>query len=226
MHAYEWESAGREFRRAIELNPNYATARHWHAYYLMMSGRADEALAEIARALELDPLSLPINTDFGELLYFARHYDRASLQLRKTLEMDAYYYQARLVLARVYEQKGLFQESVAEFNRARELSGDGTEALASLCHALAASGKKKEARDVLGRLTELSRSRYVSSYDLALIHLGLDERGEAFEWLYKAYEEYAEWGIYLTVDPRLDPLRPDPRFTELARRVGFDAAQD
>jgi DNA-binding SARP family transcriptional activator len=226
MHAYEWQSAGGEFRRAIELNPNYATARHWHAYYLMMFGRTDEALAEIARALELDPLSLPINTDFGELLYFARRYDRAVEQFRKTLEMDAHYYQAHLVLARVYEQEGLFEESVAEFHRATELSGEGTDALASLGHALAASGKKKEARDVLGRLTELSRSRYVSPYELALIHLGLGERDEAFERLYKAYEEYAEWGIYMAVDPRLDPLRPDPRFTELVRRVGFDAAEN
>ncbi|MCA1817784.1 MAG: hypothetical protein LC746_15585, partial [Acidobacteria bacterium] len=176
MHGYEWRSAGREFRRAIELNPNYATAHHWHSYYLIMFGRADEALAEIARALELDPLSLPINTDFGELLYFARLYDRAAEQCRKTLEMDAYFYQAHLVLARVYGLKGRFEESLAESFRAAELSGDSTEALASLGHTLASSGKKKEARDMLTRLGELSQSIYVSPYDVALIHLGLGER--------------------------------------------------
>ncbi|MFN2599148.1 MAG: BTAD domain-containing putative transcriptional regulator [Pyrinomonadaceae bacterium] len=225
MHGYEWRSAGREFRRAIELNPNYATAHHWHSYYLIMFGRADEALAEIARALELDPLSLPINTDFGELLYFARLYDRAAEQCRKTLEMDAYFYQAHLVLARVYGLKGRFEESLAESFRAAELSGDSTEALASLGHTLASSGKKKEARDMLTRLGELSQSIYVSPYDVALIHLGLGERDEAFGWLYKAYEEYADWGIYLTVDPRLDALRSDPRFTELVRRVGFRDAE-
>lgn len=124
MHDYEWPGAGSEFRRALELNPNYATAHHWHAYYLMMTGRAGEALTEIAKALELDPLSLPINTDFGELLFLARQYDRAIEQLRQTLEMDDYYYQAHLVLARVYSQKGMFAEAVAEFFKSRELSGD------------------------------------------------------------------------------------------------------
>jgi DNA-binding SARP family transcriptional activator len=226
MHDYEWPSAEREFKRAIELNPNSAVVHDWYAFYLIMFGRVDEALAEVARALELDPLSLGINTDAGELLYFARQYDSAVEQFQRTLEMDAYYYQAHIVLARVYEQKGMFEQAFAEFFRAIELSGDSTDALASLGHAYAASGKKKEARQMLARLSELSRSRYVSPYEVALIHLGLGEKGEALEWLRRAYEEHAEWVIYMTVDPRLDALRSDPRFTELVRRVGFDGAQN
>jgi len=225
MHGYEWPSAGSEFRRALKLNPNYATAHHWHAYHLIMTGRADEAFTEIAKALELDPLSLPIHTDFGELLFLARQYDRAIEQLRQTLEMDAYYYQAHLVLARVYSQKGMFEESVAEFSRSHEIAGDSTRALASLGHAYGASGKREEARHVLARLNELSKDKYVSPYGVALVYLGLGENDRAFEWLNRAYEEHAEWVIYLTIDPRLDPLRPDQRFGELVRRVGLHDAQ-
>jgi DNA-binding SARP family transcriptional activator/TolB-like protein len=226
MHGYEWLKAETEFSRAIELNPNYATAHHWYAYYQIMSGRVDKAMTEIARALALDPLSLPINTDFGEILYFARQYDRALEQFETTLEMDPYYYQAHLVLARVYEQKGMFEESITEFFRARELSSDSADALASLGHAYATSGKIREARAVLAELKELSQSKYVSPYDIALIHVGLDEKDMAFEGLRLAYDEHAEWGIYLNIDPRLDPLRSDARFSELVRRAGLHNARN
>lgn len=225
MHDYDWPSARREFKRAIELNSNYATTRHWYAYYLTMTGRVGEAMKEIAKALELDPLSLPINTDLGELLYFTGQYDKAVEQFQKTLDMDAYYYQAHLVLARVYEQKEMFEEAIAEFFRAQEISADSTDALASLGHAYGVSGKKKEARDVLARLNELSKGKYVSPYNVALIHLGLGERDRAFEWLRRADEERASSVIFVTIDPRLDPLRSDREFTELLQRVGLHDPQ-
>jgi tetratricopeptide (TPR) repeat protein len=225
LHDYKWSEAELEFKRAFELNPNYATAHHWYAYCLLMVGRPDEALAEIARALELDPLSLPINNDFGDILYFARRYDRAIEQLQKTLEMDPQYLQARVDLARVYEQKGMYKEAVAEFLEAKELSADNVDVLASLAHTFAVSGEREEASKVLARLKKLSKRKYVSPYNLAVVYTGLGEKDRVFEWLHKAYEENAEWMIYLTLDPRFDPLRTDSRFTELARRVGLQKAQ-
>jgi TolB-like protein len=225
MHDYEWPSAGREFRRALKLNPNYPMAHHWYSYYLIMTGQPDEALIEIQKALELDPLSLPIHTDFAELLYLTRQYDRAIEQIQQTLEMDPYYYQAHLVLARIYDQQQRYEESILEFLKAHEIAADNTRALASLGHAYAAWGKKNEAREILTRLDELSKVKYVSPYVVATVHVGLDEHDRAFEWLNRAYEEHAEWIIYLTIDPRLDPLRSDRRYRELARRIGLHDAR-
>jgi DNA-binding SARP family transcriptional activator len=225
MHDYEWSSAGKEFRRALKLNPNYPMAHHWYAYYLIMTGQPDESLIEIEKALELDPLSLPIHTDFGELLYLTRQYDRAVEQIHQTLEMDPYYYQAHLVLARIYDQQQMYEESISEFLKAHEIAADNTRALASLGHAYAAWGKKKEAREILTRIDELSKVKYVSPYVVATVYVGLDEPDRAFEWLNIAYEEHAEWIIYLTIDPRLDPLRSDRRYREIVRRIGLDEAR-
>ena len=221
MHFYEWPDAERSFRRALELSPNYATAHHWYAYYLAFTRQFDEAIAELKRAAELDPLSLPINADFGEILYFTRRYDEAAEHLRKTLEMEPHFFQAHLNLARVYLQKGMYDEAVAEFLRARAISEQGTDALASLAHAYALSGRPGEAREILARLQAGAESQYVSPYRMALIHLGLGDRDRAFGWLRRAYAGHAEWMIYLTVDPSLDPLRADPRFARLVRRVGL-----
>jgi tetratricopeptide (TPR) repeat protein len=200
-------------------------AHHWYAYYLTMTGQPDESLIEIEKALELDPLSLPIHTDFGELLYLTRQYDRAVEQIHQTLEMDPYYYQAHLVLARIYDQQQMYEESISEFLKAHEIAADNTRALASLGHAYAAWGKKKEAREILTRIDELSKVKYVSPYVVATVYVGLDEPDRAFEWLNIAYEEHAEWIIYLTIDPRLDPLRADRRYRELVRRIGLDDAR-
>jgi len=221
MHAYEWPAAEREFKLAIGLSPNLATAHHWYAYYLMMFGRVDEALKEAARALELDPLSLPINNDLGELLYFARRYDEAIEQLLRTLELDLHYYNAHFVLARVYIQKEMYDEAIAESRKALELSEESTDAMAGLGHAYAAALKKEEALAVLAQLIEVSKQRYVSPYDVAILYVYLCDPDLAFEWLLKAYQVEAEWMIYVTIDPRLEPLRGDPRFTELARLTGL-----
>lgn len=220
MHDYEWSEAGREFSHAIELNPNYAPTYHWHAFHLSMVGRPDEAMMQVARALELDPLSLPINAGYGELLYFARQYDQAIEQLEKTLEMDPHFYPAHIDLGRVYEEKRMYEEAISEFRTALELSGS-TDGLAALGHAYAVSGRRKEALDILTQLSDLSKSRYVSPYGMAVVYVGLGENGRALEWLQMAAEEHAGWVIYLNIDPKLDPLREEAKFEDLLRNVGL-----
>jgi len=220
MHAYEWSEAGREFRHAIELNPNYATTYDWHAFYLSFVGRPNEATRQAARALELDPLSLPFNADYAELLYFTRQYDKAIEQLEKTLEMEPHFYPAHINLGRVYEQKEMYEDAISEFRTALDLSGS-IDGLAALGHAYAVSGRKKEAQDILTQLSELSKSKYVSPYSMAVVHVGLGENGRALEWLREAAEEHAGWVIYLNVDPKLDPLREEAKFEDLLRTVGL-----
>ncbi|HEX8144440.1 MAG TPA: winged helix-turn-helix domain-containing protein [Pyrinomonadaceae bacterium] len=203
----------REYRRAIELNPNYATAHHWYSDFLAAMDRPDEAMTEIKRALELDPLSLVINVTLGERLFYARRYDEALAQLHKTLELDESFGLTHYLLGLTLEQKGKYEESIAALNRARELSGQSPIITAALGHTLAVSGKRNEAQKLLVELKELSRHRKVSPYDIATIYTGLGERAQAFEWLQKLYKTQTRH--LLNSDPRMDSLRPDPRFQKL-----------
>jgi TolB-like protein/Tfp pilus assembly protein PilF len=220
MHLFDWAEAAKAFERALDLAPNYPVAHEWYAFYLAFTGRIESAHAAMARALALDPISLSINKDVGELLYFDRRYEEALAQYRRTLEMDATFLRARIEAGRTLEQLGRFDEAIAELREATNLVRDNPEALAALGHALAAAGRSREARAVLGRLDAMARSRYVSPYDYAVVHAGLRQRARAFAWLERAASERAAWLIYLSVDPRLDRLRSDPRFRALARRVG------
>ena len=219
---YEWDWAGAEsgFKRAIELNLNYATAHHWYSSYLVLMGRFDEGIAEAKRALELDPLSLAISTGLAARFYFARQYDQAIQQYKTTLELDRDFFGAHIIGA-PYEQKGMYEEAIAEFQIATRLSENDPEVLACLGHAYALSGKRDKAQDVLDELKELSKRRYVQSYDLAVVYVGLGEKDRALKLLGKAYEERDETLVLIKVDPRLDPLRSDPRYAELLRRMGF-----
>jgi TolB-like protein/Flp pilus assembly protein TadD len=221
MHDFNWPEAETAFKRAVELSPNNAIAHQWYAYYLLFHGRNDEALAEAARGLELDPLSLGANGDMGQILYYTRQYDAAIEQYRKGVELEPNFYRQHLWLGWAYEQKRMYAEAVAEFRKARALSADDTEALAALGCVLALSGETGEASSILAELSELSPQKYVSPYNVALLHLRLGERDRAFEWLDTAYREQAEWMIYLSVDPRFDDLRADARFTRLLRRIGL-----
>lgn len=205
--------AEREYRRAIELNPNYATAHHWYSDFLAMTDRQPEAMTEIKRALELDPLSLVINATLGERLFYARQYREAEGQLRKTLEMDETFGPAHYIMGLTYEQLGMYEESIAELNRARELSGGSPWMVAALGHSLAMAGRRSEAQRVLVELKELAARRHVSPYDIATIYTGLGEKTQAFEWLQKLYKPQAS--RLLKADPRMDSLRQDPRFQEL-----------
>lgn len=221
MHQFRWADAERDFKRAIELNPNYATAHHWYAYYMAFNQRFDEAMAKIEVALKLDPLSLPIADSVGEFLYFARRYDEAIAQLHKTLEMEPTFIASHIHLGRAYEQRGMFSEAEKQFVEARQIAGESIDSLAALGHSYAMSGNTGAGLDVLAELTELSKERYVSPYDIALIHTALRSTEEAFSCLERAYDEGAEWMIYMNVDPRLDPIRRDERFLNLIRRIGF-----
>ncbi len=220
-HDWNWLEAEREFKRALALNPDYATAHHWYAEHLTAMGSFAQAQAEIKRAQELDPLSLVINAFVGWTFYMARQYDQAVEQCHKTLEMDPTFTIAHLWLGQAYEQKGMYAEAIAEFQRAIAGSGRSTFLLAALGHAHAASGNRAGAASLLEELTELSKHRYVAPYFLAVIEAGLGEHDRAFEFLEKAYAERSSWLVFLKVEPRLDSLRGDPRFQELLRRVGL-----
>ncbi|MCI0487880.1 MAG: protein kinase [Blastocatellia bacterium] len=218
---WNWREAEREYELAIKLNPGYATAHLWYALYLAAMGRFDEAFREIKRAQELDPLSLPINTNAGWIMHLARRYDEAIEQYRKTLELDPGFILAHRRLGQTYKQKGMYDEAIEELQIALALSGDDTETVAALGHAYAKSGRELGAVKVLEALKQLSKERYIPAYFIARIHIGLGEKDRAFEWLEKTCEERYGFLVYLKVDPVFDPLREDARFADLMRRVGL-----
>src|SRR5437016_943961 len=216
----DWAAAEREFKRAIELNPNYPQAHHWYAIYLAWADRTNEGLAEIKRAQELDPLSLPINMTVGWLLCDANRTDEGIDQLRKTVQMDPTFIVAHNRLALCYERKGMYSDAIAEFEKMSNL-GARTVALAELGQAYAAAGKRNEAQKVLAELQEISKPRYVSPSVFALIYAALGDKDQAFAWLEKSIDEHDLITARLKVDQRFDNLRSDPRFAELVKRVGL-----
>src|SRR2546425_2930415 len=218
---WDWAGAEREFKRAIELNSNYDNAHHWYSHYLMAMGRTQESLAESKRALELDPISLIMNVHLGWHYTNARQYDLATEQLSKALEMDPNYGLGHWYLGLAYEQEGKYSEAENELRKAKDLLKDSEGIAADMGHVYAVSGKKDQALKVIDELKELSKRRYVSSYRLAIIYIGLKEKDQAFEWLENAYRESSDLLVYLKVEPRLDSLRSDSRFTDLVRRVGL-----
>jgi serine/threonine protein kinase/Flp pilus assembly protein TadD len=218
---WDWTGAEREFKRAIELNPGYAITHHWYAECLAGMGRYAEALAEIRQAQELDPLSLIISSIVGWVLYFDRKNDQAIAEFRKTLELDPNFWVAHWTLGRAYEQKAMFTEAIAEIQKAIDFSGSSPLSLAALGHTYAVSGRRAEAERVLNQLKDSSKQTYISPYGIAAIHAGLGEKDQAFLWLEKAYEERSGWLIWLRAEPGSDPLRSDPRFQDLLRRIGL-----
>jgi TolB-like protein/DNA-binding winged helix-turn-helix (wHTH) protein len=220
---YDWDPSGaeREYKKAIELNPNYETAHHWYALYLAEMGRQAEANEQIKRARELDPLSLIINANSGLLFYFDRRNDQAVQHFRETLDMDPNFPQAHFYLGRAYERKGMFAEALAELQSALTLSGGKPVMLAALGHLYAVSGKQREAREVLGQLHRLAEQMYVPPYHVAGVYAALGQKDQAFEWLKKAEQDRDSYLIWLRVDPMWDGLGPDPRFQNLLRRIGL-----
>jgi serine/threonine protein kinase/tetratricopeptide (TPR) repeat protein len=220
---WNWEGADREYRRAIELNPNYVTAHSWYAEQLSRMGRHAEAVAEAERARALDPLSLASSMIVAWILYFACRYDEAIEQARRTLELDPDFATAHRILGWAYEETGRYEDAIAAHKRASELSGQQPNFSGQLGRAYALAGMLAEARGVLQQLRELSRETYVSSLDIAIIHAALGEMDEALDWLERAYEERADHLPYLRVNPRLDPLRSEPRFHHIQERMGLVA---
>jgi serine/threonine-protein kinase len=209
-----------EFQRAIALNPNYATAHHWYGNGpLLALGRFDEAIAESKRAIELDPLSPIINADLGQNLYVARRYDQAIAQLRKTLEIDPTFYYAHYNLGMALQRKGDLPAAIAEYTKAQQLSDD-LFVQVLLAAAKAQSGDKDAAIQMLAELEELSQHRYVPEYPRTLLYLSLGNRDEAIRRLEQAIADHESLTItMIKADPKLDPLRGDPRFEALVQKV-------
>jgi len=221
LDGFDWDfdSAGKEFRRAIELNPGYATAHHWYAWHLSLLGRYDEAIAEMRKAENLDPLSLIINADLAELLVLAHSYDESIRQSRKTIEMDPNFALAHNQLAQAYLQKHMNHEAVAELEKAAQLSGRSPTVIANLARAYAGSGKRNEAVKLLNDLKKRSSPGYSRASEIAVIYASLGDSDQAMSWLEKSYEERFNPGVLLR--PGFDPLRSDPRFQNLVRRIGL-----
>ncbi|MGH9959732.1 MAG: tetratricopeptide repeat protein, partial [Pyrinomonadaceae bacterium] len=217
----DWVGAEREYKRAMELNPNYPVAHQWYAIYLSGVGRQREALAEIRRAQELDPLSLSINTWLGRILALAGQSDQALEQLRKTVEMDPNFIQAHYRLGSLYEEKGMYDEAIAEFKQALKLSGGKPPGVSALARAYAMAGKREEAQKNLAELLQLSKQRYVSPTSIAMIYIALGDKDKAFAWLDDGNKAHDLNIVRLKEDPRFAPLRSDPRFAVLVRRIGI-----
>ena len=216
---YDWQTAGREFQRAIELNPNYATAHHWYAEHLMWRGRFDEALRESERARQLDPLSLIIATDNGAILLYSRQYDRALEKLHAVHELDPSFPRVDGLTVRAYEEKGTFPDALAELEKSRPLYNSW--ACSELAYIYGRTGQPAQAALALARMEQINRGQPVDPVVFVEPYIGMDKKDEAFLWLNKAYAQHSNALTGLKVDPLYDPLRSDPRFQDLLRRVGL-----
>jgi len=220
---FDWEGAERVWRRAIELNPNYATAHLWLALYLAAVERMDEALSEIRLALDLEPLSRVVNLNLARILHFARRFDDAIKQCWKTIDMYPDYLIAHRRLGISYGEKGLFEEAEAEFKKALAISANDTETMSAMSYMYAAAGRDADAHGMLDRINDIAKERYVSPYSLARVHIGLGQLDEAFECLEKTFQERHGILTYIKVEPIFDRLRDDPRYAELLRKMGLSA---
>ncbi len=218
---WDWAEAEKEFKKAIALNPSYATAHHWHSVYLTAMGRPEEAMAAIRRAQQLDPLSIIIPTDIGFQLYYTRRYDEAIQQLKSILQVNPAFPLAHLWLGRAYQQKGAYQEAISEFNQAEKVLRDWAPVVAAVGYVQGKAGLRADALKTSEQLKRLSGKKYVTAYGIALVYAGLGDKNRAFAWLSKAVEERTHWLVWLKLDPRWDDLRSDPRFEQLVRRVGL-----
>ncbi len=221
VYDWDWLTVGKHFERALALNPAYPAAHLWYSNYLAALGRSDEALAEAKRAVDLDPVSPDINHSRAWLLSMTRRYDEAIEQERKTLEMDPGFPPAHSVLAGAYLAKGMYREALAEAEKLSALSPGSPAALFSLAYVHVRSGERSQGLRELNELRALSKQRYVPSDYFAIVYLWLGDKDQAFTWLEKAYEERTGFLPWLKVSPTWDPLRSDPRFQDLLRRIGL-----
>jgi TolB-like protein/DNA-binding winged helix-turn-helix (wHTH) protein/Tfp pilus assembly protein PilF len=216
---WNWVSAGREFEQGIRLNHSYATGYEWYGWHLAMLGRNNEAIAEVEKATNLDPLSLIVSADLGEELMVAHRYDQAIRQSRKTMTLDPFFAPAHFVLGEVFVQKKMNTEAIAELRKAIELSPGSTAFEANLAYAYAVSGMRQEATRILNDLKNRAQNGFSNAPEIALVYVGLDDKNEALDWLEKAYaERFSPWVL---MRPAFDPLLPDPRFQALLRRIGL-----
>jgi TolB-like protein/Tfp pilus assembly protein PilF len=219
---WNWSAAEKEFKRSIELKPDYATAHEWYAiHYLTATGRLEEAVQEMKKALKLEPASLVMNTFMGATLYYAGRYDEAIDQCRRTIEMDPNFTVAHWHLGLAYEQKQVLDAATEEFKKAISLSEGSPLMKAALGRAYAKSQKKHEANEMLNELNELSKQHYVSAYEVATIYVALGNNEQAFQLLEEAYAEHSFHLVYLNVSPQFKPVSSDRRFQDLVQRIGL-----
>jgi serine/threonine-protein kinase len=224
---YEWDFVGAEMelKRAIELNPNYATGHHWYAEYLSTMGRHQEAVAEIKRAQELDPLSMIISYVVGDTYLKARQYDSAIEQFRKTIEMDKTFSRSHRYLGNAYVEKGMYEQAITEFQTADALAGADPEKAAKRAKALrdayAAAGPQGFWNKQLNMLKEDSEHESVSAYSIASVYARLGDLNQTVTWLEKAYHDHDAYLVYLKIDPQFDRFRSDPQIIDLMRRIGL-----
>jgi DNA-binding winged helix-turn-helix (wHTH) protein/Flp pilus assembly protein TadD len=220
-HDWDWKTSEKEYRRAIELNPNYATAHHWYAEHLMWLGRFDEALSESERARQLDPLSLIIAADNGAILYFSRQYDGAIERCRAVLRKDPNFNRAFDILIYSYVESRKFTLALAEAEKLRRLYGDGPPYWVMRAFIYGRAGQLENARREMDKLEKMSRHEQVNPASMLWAHLGMGDKEEALADLEKSYSEHFGVMTTLKVEPALDSLRSDPRFQDLLRRVGL-----
>jgi TolB-like protein/DNA-binding winged helix-turn-helix (wHTH) protein/Tfp pilus assembly protein PilF len=221
FYDWDWPEAKKALIRAIEINPNYAEAHHWYGLFLAMQGQFDDALIEMKHAQNLDPLSIIINTNIGWVLYFAGRYDEAVDQIQHSLEFDPAFVSGHIKLGWTYEQLGRHDDAIEEFRTGIRLVGNDPALQAILGRAYALADLNDEALHILEQLQERGQEEYVTPYMIAVIYTVFGDFEQAFDWLHTAYDDRDGWLAWLNVDPKLDPLRIDPRFAELAGKIGF-----
>ncbi|HEX9764599.1 MAG TPA: tetratricopeptide repeat protein, partial [Candidatus Acidoferrales bacterium] len=218
---WDWSTAEKEYQRAIELNPNYATAHHFYSVYLSKMERHEEAIARARRAQELDPLSLIIGSSLAGAYSQGGQHERAEQELHKVLDMNPNFANGHNRLGRRYWERRVYDQAVVEFEKAAALNPDTPDWLGDLGHAYAAVGRRREAARILDQLKRLSQQRYVRAEAFAVVYVGLGENDRAFDWLERAYQERSCWLPFIKLNPLFDGLRSDPRYGDLLRRLNL-----
>jgi TolB-like protein len=219
LYDWDWSTAESEYRRAIALNPGYATAHHWYAWHLMVTGHTDEGILESRKAESLDPLSLIIRADLADALCIARRYDESVQQSERTLEMDPNFAIGHYELGQAFVQKQMYNEAIAEFQRAIELGGDNAAFDSNLAYAYAVSGRRSDALKIAEDLETRASESSAADSNIALIYVGLGDNDQAMIWLNKAYQ--ARFNPSILLRPAFDALRSDARFQDLRQRIGL-----
>src|SRR6266566_3560957 len=221
LHVYDWDWPGamREYARALELNPGFATAHHWYSYVLLVNGQSEQAMTEVLTALELDPSSLSVRRGVGWISYYTRRYEQALYHLRRAVAMNPTSEDTYRVMGLVLMQQGAYAEAERAFREAITLSPDLSYATAGVAHVLALSGRRREAEVMVAELEARAREDYVTPVALCIAHLGLMNVDQVFHWLDRAYEDRRGWLTYMKVDPIFDPVRNEPRYTAFLKRM-------
>lgn len=221
MDQWNWAGNERESKRATSLNPSYSNAHRIYAAILAAERHYDKAWEQIEDAMRTDPLSPPNNAEVVRTLYYARDYDRAIQQAQKAMQLDPGYYRTHFWLGRVYDQKHMYNEAVNEAGIVLKATPDSNLGLTEMAYSLAEAGHRREARVILQRLEGRRKHDFVPAYNLAIIHIALNENETALKNLEQAYDEH-DWAMFvLSIEPRLDPLRKSPQFRELVRKLGL-----